>query len=89
MTHTYEREETITGRQWKVYALDTYEESSVLAGRTRYSFVGAFDTEEEVLANYPNAERRSTRGARQYQQRSVPNQPKPNWFDERDAGESW
>ena len=40
---------------YAVYSWGVYEPASVLAGQTKKSFVGAFDTPEQVLSNYPKA----------------------------------
>ena len=40
---------------YKVYGYGRYENSSVLAGQPRKVFMGAYNTIEDVLSNYPDA----------------------------------
>jgi len=55
--YTYEATEF---GDFAVYAWGTYERTSVLAGQPKKSFVGAFDTLEQVLENCPKAVARGT-----------------------------
>jgi len=85
----------IDGEQvgYAVYGHGTYKHSSVLAGQARRSFQDAFDSVEEALQEYPEAEVRggSTKvryGTTLAQLSGLPETP-PSWFDPMDAGETW
>ena len=78
-----------------VYAHDAYPGSSVLAGQPRRSYLINFDTAEEALEAYPDAEviEGSSKpwrpaDATLEEISGLPEHP-PAWFDPRAAGERW
>jgi hypothetical protein len=66
---------------------DEWPASSVLAGQDRRSLLQHFDTIEEALDEFPEAEalEHSTKNAFA----EVLPDVAPDWFDPLDAGESW
>lgn len=69
-----------------VYRYSEYEQSSVLAGQVRRSFLNCFEKLEEAQENYPDAEWSGNGSG--YVPPAVPDMPWPG-FDPADAGESW
>ena len=53
--YTIEKKNQYGETFYAVYEFGTYPRSSVLAGQTRKSFVGGFDTEAEAIAAYSTA----------------------------------
>lgn len=80
---TIERSSVSCG--YSVYGHGEYEESSVLAGQYRRAFLDSFDTLEEAVKAYPQAEviQGTTCGLTK-----MPSLP-PDWFDPVNAGEQW
>lgn len=74
------------GFEWTVYEWGVYPHSSVLAGQTRKTFMDAFDTLEEALAAYPDAQ--ALDGPSHKPSNGLGPAPEP-WFDPAAAGESW
>jgi len=70
---------------YNVYQYDEYEESSLLAGQTRKSFIDSFDTIDEAVIEYPNAK---VMEFEVFVSNYLPSVP-PSWFDPMDAGEEW
>ena len=69
-----------------VYEYDEYPGSSVLAGQSRRTWLGEYETLEEARAEYPNAVYNDC-GSR-FQPVNV-SRIAPDWFDESYAGERW
>ena len=77
--------------KFAVYGHGEYEASSVLAGQYRRAFVELYDTQEEAVAAFPDAqvEEGSTKFMADMAAASFDNMPEPDWFDPADAGEEW
>jgi hypothetical protein len=73
--------------QYGVYAYSEYEESSVLAGQPKRSFVDSFDSLAEAQETYPTATW-DGEGGSGYTPPVIPQTP-PAWFDSANAGEHW
>ncbi len=71
--------------EFAVYSYGVYEESSVLAGSEKRSYVaGGFTSKAEAKAAYPDA----TVSGSQYREVVIPHTA-PDWFDPSAAGEVW
>lgn len=77
---------TYCNQKYGVYEYGVYSGRSVLAGQTRRTWLGEYDTLEEARAKHPNADYNDCGSG------FVPvnvSRIAPNWFDESDAGERW
>ena len=80
--------------EFSVYGHGVYEQSSVLAGQPRRSFLDGFETVEAAQKAYPTADvTGSTRpvrwGGDSLADYSGLPSTAPSWFDPCDAGERW
>jgi hypothetical protein len=77
----------VLSQEYGVYRYGVYEDSSVLAGQQKRSFVDSFPTLAEAQAAYPGAEWDGDG----YSQRVPVHIPDaaPAWFDPLAAGETW
>ena len=75
---------------YDIYEHGVYEESSVLAGRARRSFLDSYSTLEAAQQAWPDAAfvNHSTRVDGYNSGDLMPIEP-PSWFDPMDAGEAW
>ena len=72
-----------------VYGHGTYEESSVLAGRAKRAYRENFDTEEQAVAAYPDANVVGSSKIDGYNSGDLMSHCPEPWFDPMDAGEAW
>jgi hypothetical protein len=73
------------GCPFAVYRHGVYEQSSVLAGSPKRTFLDSFETVEAAQAKYPQAE---VRGFSTKVHFEMPRTP-PDWFDPTFCGEVW
>jgi hypothetical protein len=68
---------------------DTYPKGSVLEGRGRDTSIDFGDTAEELIDKYPDAEILDHPSTNRTTYQDAMNMPRPDDFDELDAGERW
>lgn len=73
---------------WVVFEHGEYEETSVLAGQPRRSFLDAFQELEDAKTAYPEAEVIEGSSRIPGFNATLPMSP-PSWFDSTAAGERW
>lgn len=68
-----------------VYEHSEYEESSVLAGQPKRTYIAGFNTRAEAIAAYPEAQVCNSSTKTEFAMSSSP----PSWFDPTACGERW
>ena len=77
---------TYSHDEYGVYEYDVYPPYSVLAGQTKRSFLGSFDTLEGAKSAYPDAAWHGDGSG--YTEQPIPTAT-PEWLDPDEIGENW